>query len=185
MQKTVYMNIMPTALRNVHVPSMFINNKMLDMVDEHKYLGVFIKSTYSDVRDIKRQIRSTYARGNMLINKFRKCNDEVKIQLFKSYCTSLYCCTLWSNFSLQEYSRLRTAYNNIFRSLMHVDRRSSVSKAFIDTGIDCFNVIVRKNIFSLRNRLMNSNNVIVKAVMSSRHFLLGSRISARWHKLLF
>ena len=68
---------------------------------------------------------------------------------------------------------------------MHVDRRSSVSKAFIDHGLDSFDIVVRKNIFSLRNRLLNSDNIIVNAVTGYRHFLLGSKINARWQKLLF
>ena len=42
--------------------------------------------------------RGIYARGNMLHRKFKACNNEVKKKHFISYCTSLYCSTLWSTY---------------------------------------------------------------------------------------
>ena len=102
-----------------------------------------------------------------------------------AYCSSLYCCSLWSNYTQQMYTRMRVAYNNIFRSLMHVDRRSSVSKAFIEYDIDAFEVLIRKNICSLRNRLFDSENVLIQAITNFSHFLLGSKINSMWSKKLF
>ena len=41
--------------------------------------------------------------------------------------------------------RLQVAYNNIFRTLMNIGRRESISNAFIDNNVDRFGVLVRKN----------------------------------------
>ncbi len=60
---------------------------------------------YSDIIDIQRQLMSVYARGNMLL---RKCSPEVKLHLFRTYCTSMYTGQLWCNFSQD----LRNIYFN-------------------------------------------------------------------------
>ena len=139
----------------------------------------------SDNRDIQRQVRSIYARGNMLINKFRHCSSDVKLQLFKSYCTSLYCCALWSNYSSNAYSKVKVAYNNIFRSLMKVDRYASVSHAFLLMNLDSFSVLVRANIVNSRKRLLESDNCIIDCIMSSTHFLFCSNINKKWNAKLY
>ena len=63
---------------------MFLNGKGLEGLDEHQYPGVFVNSCFNDNRDINKQIRATYCRGNIMISKFRKFTNAVKIQLFKT-----------------------------------------------------------------------------------------------------
>ena len=84
-KKTKCMAILPSYLKKLNVPTIYLNSKPVSMVVEQKYLGVFITSDFKDDRDIKRQIRAIYSRGNTLISKFRKCSNEVKVQLFMSY----------------------------------------------------------------------------------------------------
>ena len=86
---------------HIHVPSMYLAGRKLDFVDEQKYLGVYICSDMSDVRDMKRQLRAIYARGNMLIRKFSNCSTDVKMELFRSLLNSFNCidknvCTKYS-----------------------------------------------------------------------------------------
>ena len=89
-KKTVCMNIVPKSLKGLHVPSMFLSGKELKWAEEHKCLGVFANKIFSDIKDLKNQMRSVYSKGNMLISKFRKCSDSVKVQLFKTFCTNVY-----------------------------------------------------------------------------------------------
>ena len=49
-------------------------------------------------RDIQRRVKSVYRRGNVLIEKFKFSSDDVKVKLFTSYCSSLYCAQLWCKF---------------------------------------------------------------------------------------
>jgi len=184
-KKTVCMAILPKCLQHLNIPTMYLNNKGLDWVNEHKYLGIFINSNFSDVRDIKRQMRATYCRGNVIISKFRKCNDDVKIQLFKSFCSNMYCSHLWSVYSKNVYRRLHVAYNNIFRSLMHIDRRQSISKAFIDNNVDSFSVLIRKQIVGFRKRILLSDNVLIQTCISSHFHLYNSKINTNWQTIAF
>ena len=76
-------------LKNVHVPEFEINNTAIDRV----YLGHCINDELSDDDDMTRQRNKIYAQGNALIRKFYMCTENVKIALFKSYCTTLYTST--------------------------------------------------------------------------------------------
>ena len=111
---------------------------------------------------MNRQIRSIYSHGNCLIQKFRKCSENVKAQLFKSYCTNMYGIQLWADFTPSTLDKVRVAYNNVFRTFMSVDRRSSVSAAFIKKGINHFNVLYRKAVYGFKTRLSACDNLIVQ-----------------------
>ena len=93
---------------------LLLNDQLVDLVDLHKYLGVTMTSDRQDHMNISRSIRALYIRGNSLISNFKHGSDDVKVQLFKSYCTRIYCCHLWSNFSQDVYRRIRSASNRIF-----------------------------------------------------------------------
>ena len=45
----------------------FLYGSELKWVDVYKYLGCFITSDLKDDRDIRRQVRAIYCRGNMII----------------------------------------------------------------------------------------------------------------------
>ena len=92
------MCIKPKSMKSLYVPKFYLNDNVLKEVETYKYLGVVISNTFTDDCDIMRLTRSIYATGNVLISKFKKCTDDVKIQLFKTYLTNLYCSHLWSSF---------------------------------------------------------------------------------------
>jgi len=166
-------------------PSMYLNGKALKCIDVHKYLGIFICSNNRDDRDIRRQIQATSGRGNVLINKFRNCYDNVKVQLFKTYCSNFYCCQEWASYSKSSYKKLSVEYNNVFRALFKLDRRCSVSQNFLNKNIGCFNILMRKAIYRYRSCLFQSKNSLVKACLSPHFFIYSSDIGCKWYELLF
>ena len=46
--------------------------------------------------------------GSLLI----KCSPDVKCALFKSFCSNMYCSTMWYNGTVTAMRKLRIAYNN-------------------------------------------------------------------------
>jgi len=52
-----------------------------------------------DDSDIKREIRNTYLRTNMLIQRFRNCSVRVKTVIIKAYCVCLYGVPLWMHYN--------------------------------------------------------------------------------------
>ena len=74
-------------------------------VPTHKYLGVPMATDQKDDRSIRQQCRNIYSRGNTIIRNFKHRSDAVKWQLFKSFCTSFYCASLWSSYTTENLHR--------------------------------------------------------------------------------
>ena len=62
------------------------------------------------------------------------------------------------------YNRLCVPYNNIFRAILQLDRRDNISETVVQNYVDCFNVRMRKDIFSFRNRIYMSDNKLIGAI---------------------
>jgi exonuclease III len=147
-------------------PIIRMGNNSLQYVNCFKYLGHNISCTLSDNEDIDRQMKSIYVRANTLIRKFNYCNDYVKCKLFKSFCTNLYCCSLWSRFTIHAVNRIKTAYNNSFRILLGLPKYCSASQMFTLCDVQTFDTVLRKQRYSLLSRLNNSANVYINAIMN-------------------
>ena len=91
----------------------------------------------------------------------------------------MYAAHLWSNFASEAYNKVSFAYNNIFRSLMYVDRRPSISAAFVQQNVPSFAVLLRKIIFRMYERMLKSENCLVKNLTQSPFFIYSSQINAR------
>lgn len=182
--KTVCMHILPKWLKCHRVPHMYLTGNCLKWTEKQKYLGIIMNSCFNDCNDISRQIKAIYARGNALICKFRDCTYDVKVQLFKSFCTSFYCSSLWFNYNTVIFNRLRVAYNNVFRSLMKIGRGESISLAFMNHRVNCFYAVMRKSITSFRSRLYSCDNFLIKSCISSQFHFYKSKIVQQWNSLI-
>lgn len=186
-KKTTCMCIKPKKFKDLNVPNVCLNGKKLSWNTEHKYLGVYLCNDRSDNKDLSREVRAIYTRGNILLRKFGKCSDDVKRCLFKTYLSDFYCNQLWCEHSKQMMQKVKTAFNNVYRLLMDIPRaaRISISKECVTHNIDSFNVIMRKSCRSFRDRLdMSANNIIFNTI-NSHFFLFKSKLNLAWHKLIF
>ena len=182
-KKTECMIFKPKWLNMLSTPSLKLCNVTLQFSEVKKYLGCIIANNLSDDCDIKRQIRSVYARGNSLIKKFRHCSEEVKVKLFKSYCSSFYGCTLWAKFYDYNINKLVVAYKQIFRAFFKRERKDT-SRQMLDINIDSYGVILRKLVYGFRTRVFSSNNIVV-AIIANSVFFRSSHIFKHWTKVLF
>jgi hypothetical protein len=182
-RKTVCVCFQSIKLCNLPIPTVYLNNNALEWKPQHKYLGVLLDHNLKDDIDIRRQLRSIYARGNILIRRFKRCSVEVKCQLFKSYCSSMYCSNLWKSHSVKSLKRIKVAYNNVFRLLLGVTRNCSVSQLFVSHYVDSFTVLQRKLIHSFSERVLTCENVLVTTIVSSMYFTYSSPLCKRWFKL--
>ena len=145
---------------------MTINNDLKD--DDH------ITSLY----------RGQCMRSNMIIRNFHMCNDKVKVNLFKSFCTSLYCISLSLNCRKESLRKLRVCYNNSLRYLMGIGRYSSISEQFVNLRIPSFEELVRKITVNLYLRIKGSENSLIKSVFNSAYFR-ASLTFRRWSDTIF
>ena len=184
LEKTRCMTMFPASLKNLNVPGFFVNGSSLTTVTQKCYLGYIITNTDEDDFAIQKERRAVYSRGNMLFRKFKNCSIDVKKQLFTSYCSSFYCCSLWSNYKNATLKALHVAHNNIFRLLFHLPRRCSVSAYFVEYRLPNFSVIRKKLIYSLYRRVLDSCNSLISTIVNCNHFV-SSRIIQEWSNVLF
>ena len=109
------------------------------------------------------------------------------------YLILLPCIGYWTQFSLQFHqiqifehpciTRV-SASNRIFRILMKLHSRTSMSYNFLLHGLNPFQVIIRKSIGSLRKRLLTSDNTLVRLIMDSMYFL-NCKLNIKWNSIVF
>ena len=176
--KSVCMCATPKGYRGFVPPAIYLNNEKLSYVDSFYYLGHIITSDISDDEDIKREIRSLSARGNALIRTFKFCNDEVKLNLFKTYCYSFYCGSLWCNYKSATMNRLRVTYNNVMRRLANYPMFHSASMMFVSLNVKGFKELRRAMMYSMRTRLSRSSNRVIANLFNSD----ARALSPLWHR---
>ena len=129
-------------------------------------------------------MRNTYVRGNMLIRNFKLCEENVKVKLYKTYCSSVYCCALISVFHKGVLRKLHTAFNKIFKNFMNVPRDYSARGLFVSLNVENFTVLRRKLVFNFISRCQTSNNVLVGTIISSM-FFEKCTLKKEWDKILY
>ena len=120
-----------------------------------KYLGYTFTSNNCDDADILKEIRMLYCRSNRLVRLFNKCSITcitVLLELCRSFCTVFYCPYFWTNYKKTTFSKIRVAYNNVYRKILGVSRRSSVSA---------------KSIYSFTSRISFIRNNLICAIEQS------------------
>ena len=166
--KTVCMHVKGKGRKwKSDTPVVRLSNDTLKFVTEYKYLGHVIRNDLSDDHDMKRQIRSSYCRANMLKSRFTQCTDEIKVLLFKLFCANMYCCALWCKYTKSMYNKLRVAYNNSFRILLSLPKCCSASEMFVYSNVPNFEALLRRQRFSVITRVSDSLNTYVTLVNTS------------------
>ena len=184
-KKSKCMCFKPKVYKQLYIPPIYLNEKPLTFVECQKYLGMNISNDLTDDADLKRQVKAMYVRGNMLVHNFKFCSDNVKNTLFKCYCSNSYGSELWSLYKKETYKKCVVAYNDIYRKLFNIRRGESMSALYVLNGIDSFNVIVRKYIYSFKTRIEESCNILIGAILSSAFYLTYSSLARKWDNLLY
>ena len=181
--KSQCMIFWPRRWSHKFAPKVILSGTLLPIVERYEYLGYTVCDSQVDDEEMMKRMRKLYSTGNMTINKFRNCSENVKIMMFKTYFSNIYCCSLWSNYTVNTFGRLKVAHNSIFRSLMNQARNVSISAYFVTCYVNNFNNLLRSNAYSFFNRVVRSNNTLVKAV-SAEGCRLHSNIWDHCNKLL-
>ena len=171
-------------VKNTDFPSFQMNGESIKEVPYVKYLGHFICASMKDDMDILRQCRQLYAQGNVLARRFHMCSDDVKLTLFRSYCSSLYTAQTWWKYTVLSFRKLCVAYNNVFRMLFKLPRDCSASEMFVMSNVPSCPALLRKLVFGFYMRVQDSLNTIVQAICGSDVWW-NSRLRWHWIKLLY
>lgn len=182
--KSAIMFFKSSYISEFNIPSFRLNDNFIDVVNKFKYLGHFISDDLSDKDDIERQRKKLYAQGNSIIRKFHMCTLETKLVLFNTYCSSMYTVQLWTKYTQTAISKLYTAYHNILKSLIGVNKREHTSPICVNLNVRSCPAVIRNLVFRFMNRLHTSNNMIINSICSSSCFYK-SQMWKHWRSLLY
>ena len=183
-KKSAVMFIKPDYMENTRMPIFRINNENIEEVEKYKYLGHIMSNTLSDNSDILRQRKKIFAQGNSLLRKFYMCSIEVKKTLLQSYCSSFYTAQLWVSYTNNIMNKLFIAYHNTLKMFIGVNKREHTRPICVTLNIKYCPALIRNLVYRFMNRLMSSNNGLIKALCESSCYY--SSISWKhWRSLLY
>ena len=165
-------------------PCIKLDNNRLQYVTSYKYLGCLLTETLCDNDDVSKTLRGIYARANMLIRRFSYCSTAVKRVLFQTFCTNFNCTQLWWSYTKSTLRKTKIAFNNSFRFLMRYDRFCSASGMFAEANVNHFDTVRRKCIFGFMCRLRESNNNIIKTLISQQMYT-PTQSAIEWGRSLY
>ena len=154
-------------LYKISSPSLYMSTEKLEYTNSTKYLGFTFSSDKKDDNDMLRQLRILYTKSNRILRLFNCCSIDVKLALFRSYCACFYCPYLWTHYKKSTHSKLRVAFNNVYRRILKLPPRRSASTMYTVNHIDSFEVLVRKRVAGFIERLKDSNNSIIFCIDNS------------------
>ena len=128
-------------------------------------------------------MRMLYCKSNRLVRLFNKCSKPVLLELCRSFYTVFYCPYFWTQCKKTTFSKIRVAYNNVFRNIMRVSRRASASGMFVFHDILNFEAFLRKSIYSFTTRLSSSSNKLSCAIEQS--WIMKSLVWKTWEKKMY
>ena len=183
-KKSAVMISRSKAMSDVKFAPFEMNGEVIPEVKECKYLGHYLVADQRDDRDILRQCQFLYAQANMLTRKFHMCSLDVKIELFKTYCSSFYTSQLWWNYTQSAIRKLHVAYNNAFRMFFNLPRDCSASGMLAENRVYSSHAIIRNLSFRFMTRLELSNNTLIRSLLNS-DIRWNSRIRRHWVKQIY
>ena len=165
-------------------PVFRIQNNLIVRKPKAKYLGHIISEDMSDDADVFRQVKCLYIRGNIISRKFANCSINVKLVVFKTYCSCLYTSQLWGTCLSRTMNRLKVAYNDSLRMVLGIPRYCSASEMFAYTNVPSCQCVIRLNIYSFMKRIQCMNNEIVHSIVHS-DLIFSSLLWLNWRRRLF
>ena len=177
------MRILSGSDQGVSLPGIYLNDSKLAYVDTFTYLGHIITKEFKDDDDIQKETRKLCARGNTLIRTFKFANKDVKCNLFKTYCYSLYCAPLWCRNRVASLNRLRVTYNNILRKLLDVPPWESASRMCVTANVMSFQELKRNVVYNCMSRILDSTNDLI-ITLNNSDVKRNDKLWQCWHGLL-
>jgi len=164
-RKTVCMVLNPTDRHKIvcnSFPHFKLAGSELMFVSQFKYLGHIVDNSFSDDKDICRELKCLFARTNLLIRRFSHCSRDVKIRLFKSFCICFYDIGLWLNYHAYTLNKFASAYVKCVKLFFGFHKYSSVTNMFLQLGLPSFDTIIHNaRVRFVANSLAVAGNRIV------------------------
>ena len=146
-------------------PSFIVNCGVIPESEKVEHLGHIICSDLSDDEDMMRQRRLLYAQGNVISRSFHM-SSIAENTLFRTFCTPMYTCHLWWNYTAQSFHKLNVAFNNAFRILHNLPTYCSTSEMFTVNRVTDCKAVIRNLVHRFMMRLTISKHLFVRSIFN-------------------
>ena len=119
----------------------------------------------------------------MILRKFHMCNLEVKLTLFRSFCTPMYTSQLWWNYRKSSINKLYISYHNIFKLFIGFSKYESTGTLCTVFDVQCCQAVIRNLVYKFMQHLDRSVNPIICAILDTS-LKYKSRIRTHWLQML-
>jgi len=103
----------------------------------------------------------------MLIRKFSKCSRDVKMCLFRAYCTEFYGAELRKCFRTSVLQCFEAAYVKCVKMLFGFARKDSVTAMFYELGLPTCKTIVHNAKVKMESCLKVHSNDLIRSACSA------------------
>ena len=107
----------------------------------------------------------------------------LKLLCFKAIVRHCIVLFLWNDYKKSTFSKIRVAFNNAYRKIFGLPKRSSASTMYATHNICNFETMLRKNIYGFMQRLDHSTNTIIHNLYQS--WIVRCDIWSSWIKSLY
>ena len=152
------------------MPTFKINEESIKVVTDYTYLGHIFQNDLSDDLDILKQRNKLFVQGNSIMRKFHMCTLQVKLTLFRSYCSPMYLAQLWTNYKQKTINKLYTAYHNLLKMFIGVSKREHTRPICAYLNIKYCPALIRNYIYKFMCRLLLSKNVFIVNICEMSSF---------------
>ena len=143
----------------------FFGNTCLDFSNSVTHLGHRISHNLKDKEDILRAIKDLNRKANSVLYTFSFIDIFTLCFLIKTYCLSLYGCTLWSLSSVS-LKLLQTSINKVFRRVWCLPRCSHTSIVLSIANMDFVHNCIQKRSNKFLSSCLASKVLLVKLIFS-------------------
>ena len=112
------------------------------------------------------------------------CTVEVKLKLFETYCSPMYCAHSWWNFRKETMNRLIVSYHNLLKRIIGLSKYESASMTCAFFRVQNCESVLRKLTYKFLERVDNSTDSIIEAINTSDLYYK-SKIRCSWWKKIY
>ena len=183
-KKSAILPFMPDDKKKLRIPRFYLDKESVPIVGNFEYLGHILSKDGTDDLDIERQRKKIYATGNSLLRKFHMCSVDVKMTLFRSYCTPLYTAHLWTNYYNKTLSNFYVAYHNVMKLMIGVPKSDHNRPLCVKYNVPHGPALIRNFIYKFICRTNESQNMVLCAINKSG-CQYHSPTNKKWKSLLY
>ena len=149
-----------------YTATIFFENIPLQYSEHVTHLGHILSSNLNDKEDIVRVVKDMNRKANTVLCTFGSADPFVKCFLIKSFCLSLYGCTLWS-LSSSSIKIIEVALNKILRKVWNLPHHSHTAIIHCVALVPTICNLLYKRFCSLYSCALSSSSLLVKSIFTN------------------